>query len=136
MVRRIRLAAFQAVNTLPLEWPHLKVAMVKFVYVEGKLSQDFCSHLTAKQVRALVDTKAARETSALAEDVLQFFHVQCVATTKHIKLGDMTKFFGNLDKDVFSALLASGPQRGDEQATLAERKSVLLQTGTAFYKRL
>ena len=95
-VRRIRLAAFQAANSLPLEWPHLKVALVKFVYCEGKLAQGFCSHLTAKQVRCLVDTKELRDTSALAEDLLQFYHVLCEVATKKVTLAVLTKFFWQL----------------------------------------
>jgi hypothetical protein len=95
-VRRIRLAAFQAANMLPLEWPHLKVALVKFVYCEGKIVQGFCSHLTAKQVRCLFDTTELRATTALAEDLLQFFHVLCDAATKTVSLAVLTKFFWQL----------------------------------------
>ena len=109
---------------------------MKYVYCDGKLSQGFCAHLTAKQVRVLLDTKEARETFALAEDLLQFFHMQCVDATKKVTLADMTKFYGNLDKNVFSALLGNGSQRGDGQAAAAERKCLLLQTAIAFYKRL
>ena len=136
MLRRVRLTAFQTVNTLPLDWPHLKVAAVKYMYIEGKLSQGFCTHLTAKQVRVLLDTREARETSAVAEAVLQFFHVQCLDAMQTLAPPVATKFFGNVDKDVFATLLGAASLRGEAQTGPAEIRAALLQTGATSYRRL
>jgi hypothetical protein len=72
----------------------------------------------------------------LAEDLLHFFYVLCDAATKTVSLAVLTKFFGNLDKDLFAILLSHGTTRTDVQTATVERKRALLLQGIAFYKRL
>ena len=127
-VRRLRLDAFAVANLLPLEMPHLKVAFVKHLYVEGKLAHGFCLTPSIRYVKCLADTTEGQTASAVAEDILRFFHVTCRAAIEKLDHGMRTKFFGNLDKDIFAKLANADDSSG--------RESAVRMCGTAYHKRL
>ena len=102
--RRLRLAIFGHLNALPLEFPYLKIAGLKYVYASAALENGYCKVPALKMFTALVKPDM-EQTSAVAEDVLRHFHVHGVKDSK-LSIGDKVKFFGNLDKDIFKALAA------------------------------
>ena len=75
--RRLRLDAFRATCLLPLEMPHVKIAALKYMYVEGKLAHDFCQPPTQAVLKNLALPTGSSAVSAVAEvdDYLCFFHV-------------------------------------------------------------
>ena len=127
-VRRLRLDAFAVANLLPLEMPHLKVAFVKHLYVDGKLAHGFCLTPNTKGVKNLADTAQGQFAAALAEDVLRFFHVTCRAAIEKLDHGMRIKFLGNLDKDIFAKLT-----NADEPSV---RESAVRMCGVNYHKRL
>ena len=130
-VRRLRLEAFATVNLLPLEMPHLKVAFLKHLYVDGRFdSHGFCTSLNTPTIKKLSTSPAGQSASALAEDVLRFFHVECRDAIAQLEAGVRVKFYGNLDKSIFAALI-----EGKESAFAAAEKSIL-SCGASFDKRL
>ena len=127
-LRRLRLDAFAVVNQLSLESPHLKMAFVKYLYVEGKYSNGYCTMVHAKTIKSLAGTAEGQAASAIAEDILRFFHVPCLAVIR--KLGDAakTQFFGNLDKDIFAEL--------SDTVEPALRETNLRSCGARYHRRL
>ena len=99
--RRLRLAIFGLLNALPIEFPYLKIAGLKYVYASSALDNGYCKVPALKMFTALVKPDM-EQTSAVAESVLCHFHVHGVKDAK-LSIGDKVKFFGNLDKDIFKA---------------------------------
>ena len=105
-LRRLRLGVFGIMNIFLLAHAHVKIAGFKFVYsCDPKLVRNgFCEALTAKQVRDLL--KDHTPVVDMAEKMLFCFHAVCTqACGVLFTSADQTKLFGNLDKDVFAALL-------------------------------
>ena len=127
-LRRLRLCAFAQSNSLPLEMPHLKIASLKYLYVHGKLSHGFCGILTSKVVKQLSSSAEGQSASAVAEDILRFFHVNCRSAIVTLDEGMKVKFFGNFDKDVFAQLLI--------QDSPGVHESPVRACGLNYYKRL
>ena len=127
-VRRVRLEAFAAANALPIEYPHLKVALMKHVYVDAKVSHGYCGSVSAKAMKTLAGTAAGCNASAVAEQILRFFHVDCKEAFKNHDGGILIKFLGNLDKDLFGKLINTEHQHAAEGAVRT--------CGASYYKRL
>ena len=93
-LRRLRMDAFAHCNTLPIEMPHVKVAMIKHLYVDAKLQHGYCASVSLKSMRSLSESAAGRTASAVAEDVLRFFHVDCKEAMENLAGGFNIKFLG------------------------------------------
>ena len=106
-LRRLQLESFLAANALPIEMPHLKIALVKHIYVDGKASHGFLRAPPLKFIKSLSSDGAGCTASAVAEDVLRFFHVDCDEVLNNLEGGLKIKFLANLDKDMFGKLLSS-----------------------------
>ena len=131
MVRRIRLSSLAVVNLFPLEFPHLKIASVKFMYRELKVVMRFCQPLPQKPIKQLVEDKDLREASVLTEDILRFFHVDCQDPLNAHAKAVAIKFYGNLDKDLFGILIG---HNGEKLA--AQRRQQIIHCGLQNYSRL
>ena len=127
-LRKARLEAFAVANLLPIEMPRLKVASLKHVYVDTKVSHGYCLSVTLKIMKTLVDTAEGRAASAVAEQILRFFHVDCNGVLKKNDGGFLIKFLGNLDKDIFGKLINTEPSAVAESAVRA--------CGATYHKRL
>ena len=112
-IRRVRLDAFAAANALPIEMPHLKVALLKYVYVASKTSHGYCVSVPIKAIKTLSANAQSRAASAVAEQILRFFHVDCIDLYKKSDDGFLTRFLGNLDKDIVCKLINSDPLAAD-----------------------
>ena len=113
-VRRLNLEVFSLFGNLPLELPHLKIAALKFIYCEGKLAHGFCLPPAVKTFKSLDSPSDGLSTSAVAEEYLRFFHVDCRTACQQLQLNMLTQFFGNVDKYMFAKLLISEPAARDE----------------------
>ena len=112
-IRRLRLDTFCLLGHLPLDMPHLKVAALKFVYVEGKLAHGFCAAPSAAMFKRLGNPAEGFSASVVAEEHLRFFHIDCLAACQQLEAATRTKFFGNVDKDMFAKLLLTEPAARD-----------------------
>ena len=65
--------AFSMACNLPLEQPHLKVASLKYLHVDCKLTRGFCQTLNGKAIKHIMDKPQGRAASAIAEEILRFF---------------------------------------------------------------
>ena len=127
-LRRVRLDAFATANALPIEMPHLKVASLKYVYVDAKLSHGYCVSVSLKAMKTLAGTAEGRAASAVAEQILRFFHVDCNEVCKKQDGAFVIKFLGNLDKDIFGKLMNTEPPVSAEAAVRG--------CGASYHKRL
>ena len=128
-VRRMSLSALEPVNLFPLEFPRLKVAAVKFMYSEQPIRGGFCVPLSSKQLKPLLDEKAFRDASVVTEELLQFVHHDCQAAISTHAQAVAVKFYGNLDKDLFKALLS-------EEKVTTQRIIKIRSVGKEFHARL
>ena len=127
-LRRLRLDSFAAANALPFEMPHLKVALLKHLYVDARLSNGYCTPLSMKLMKTMAEDPEGRAASAVAEEVLRFFHVDCAVVLKKLEGGLKIKLLGNLDKDVFGKLT--------QTANAASRDAAVRACGGSYHKRL
>ena len=123
--RRLRLDAFSMAIAFPLDRPHLKVASLKYLYVEGRYDRGFCNPVSVKHV---IEKPQGQAASAVAEDILRFFHVECGPALKSLRTHTRIRFLGNIDKDIFGKLIVADHPAAPDLGIRA--------CGARYYKRL
>lgn len=144
--RRLRLGVFAVLNALPLEYPRLRIACLKYLYATGVPdSGSFLKTPSTKFVKDLVAPDMLDMTRK-AESLLRFFHKDCMQAAA-LGHGEAVKWLGNTDKNIFSALVAvpgpavagsssSSAVAGSVTALLETRDRQLRIAAGAAYKRL
>ena len=126
--RRVRLEAFASANALPIEMPHLKVASLKYVYVDAKVNHGYCASISFRAIKTMLGTAEGRAASVVAESILRFFHVDCKQALNNQEHFSPIQFIGNLDKDIFGKLLCTEPP--------AHAETAVRSCGAKWHKRL
>ncbi|MCP4243426.1 MAG: hypothetical protein GY772_22970 [bacterium] len=136
-VRRVRLSVFGLLCEVPLANPFLKIAGLKWLYsCPARYVRDtYCEGLTLRDIRATFAVAENADGVVLAEKVLRYFHVACRDVLAKETPTERVRFLGNVDREVFAAVLGHAPVEEGRDGTLPRCEAVA-RAGTAFWDRL
>ena len=136
-VRKVRTSTFALFNMIPEQFSFTKVASVKHVYSchPSRVQHGYCELFRRQLLKQILDDQKLREVMREGEDVLSFFHASCSQALAALAKADKTWFLGNLDRDIFTAVMGGyGGRTGDAPATT--RQADLHLISEKFYVRL
>ncbi|MCP4240655.1 MAG: hypothetical protein GY772_08840 [bacterium] len=133
----MRLSVFGLLSEVPLAHPFLKIAGLKWVYScpARFVRHTYCEALTTRDIRATFAVAESAEAAHLAGKVLRCFHVACRDVLAKETPTERIRFLGNVDRDVFAALLGQAPVEEGRVGSLPRREAVA-RAGTAYWDRL
>ena len=136
-VRKIRLSAFGALNQLPEEFPHLKIAGLKFMYAcdQTQVLNGFCPQVSKSTINKLCNDAGMRALTHVGEEILRFFHVKCAEAIASVQNRQWkVRFLGNLDNEIFQEMVAV---KGDDAKwrSAQTRKDLMHRVADRFYSR-
>ncbi|MCP4243034.1 MAG: hypothetical protein GY772_20975 [bacterium] len=136
-VRRVRLSVFGLLCQIPLSNPLLKIAGLKWVYScpAKSVRHTFCDALTVRDIRATFAVAEHTDVVDLGETVLRYFHVACRDVLAKDTGTDRIRFLGNLDRDVFGAVLGNTCGGGASTAAVSGEEAVA-EVATKYRERL
>ena len=136
-LRKIRSSTFILFNMIPEQFSFMKVAAVKHVYScdVARVQHGYCDPFRKQVMKQLLDERALRDVMQEGEQLLSFFHTACAEVLAALVKAEKTRFLGNLDREVFSAIIgAYGGRPGDVSAEM--RQADLHTIAEKFYARL
>ena len=136
-MRKVRTSTFALFNMIPEQFSFTKVASVKHVYSchPSRVQHGYCEPFRRQLLKQILDDQKLREVMREGEDVLSFFHASCSQALAALAKADKTRFLGNLDRDIFTAVMGGyGGRTGDAPATT--RQADLHLISEKFYARL
>ena len=136
-VRNVRTSPLAVFNMIPEQFSFTKVASVKHVYSchPSRVQHGYCELFRRQLLKQILDDQKLREVMREGEDVLSFFHASCSQALAALAKADKTWFLGNLDRDIFTAVMGGyGGRTGDAPATT--RQADLHLISEKFYVRL
>ena len=137
-VRKIRLSVFGVMNQLPEEFPHLKIAGIKFMYAcdQSQVHMGFCQSAPSKStLKTMCNEAALRALMTMGEGILRFFHVKCAGAVESMNRGWLIRFYGNLDKELVGEMIAAKASAGAHKTAQA-RKNRMARVAERSYGRL
>lgn len=114
----MRFAAFAAVADLPLTSPFLKVALIKWCYVQSP-KNGYCPVPEQGKLKKLSD-----EVLVATEDILRYFHIDTAEHLDTLTSFERVQFLGNVDSAVAGAVLSAPKGLADNELMSAVQKAL------------
>ena len=106
-LRKVRTSTFALFNMIPEKFSFTKVAAVKHVCScpPYRVQHGYCEPIPKSTLKRILEEKEFVNVMSEGEDVLCFFHGLCSSALAALVKADKTRFLGNLDRDIFKAVL-------------------------------